>query len=183
MARFSLYRQALTAYCIMFHIVLVEPEIPPNTGNIARLSLAAGARLHLVEPLGFEIDDRSLRRAGMDYWHEVDVHRWPSLESLQQHAVSEARWFYFTTKTQRPYWDTQFADGDYLVFGRETKGLPESLLQTHAERCLNIPMQPSARSLNLATSVGIALYEAKRQLAVGIRIPSNPDCAQTSSNS
>ncbi|MFY8217004.1 MAG: tRNA (cytidine(34)-2'-O)-methyltransferase [Chthoniobacterales bacterium] len=167
----------------MLHIVLVEPEIPPNTGNIARLCLAAGARLHLVEPLGFQIDDRSLRRAGMDYWHEVDVHLWPSLDPLQQQAAPESAWYYFTTKTQRPYWDAQFADGDYLVFGRETKGLPESLLHAHAERCLNIPMQPSARSLNLATSVGIALYEAKRQLAIGIKIASNPDCARTGSNS
>jgi tRNA (cytidine/uridine-2'-O-)-methyltransferase len=148
----------------MFHIVLVEPEIPPNTGNIARLCLAAGARLHLVEPLGFQIDDRALRRAGMDYWHEVDIRRWPNLHALQADAGERGRWFYFTTKTERAYWDVAFADGDYLVFGRETKGLPESLLAAHADQCVTIPMMPNARSLNLATSVGIALYEAKRQI-------------------
>lgn len=149
----------------MFHIVLVEPEIPPNTGNIARLCLAAGARLHLVEPLGFQIDDRALRRAGMDYWHEVDVHCWPSLDAVVAAADPGAGWHYFTTKSDRSYWDAKFADGDYLVFGRETKGLPESLLAANQERCLTIPMDAGARSLNLATSAGIALYEAKRQAA------------------
>lgn|GEM_PF-24222 len=177
---FSLYSRVLVDHQIMFHIVLVEPEIPPNTGNIARLCLAAGARLHLIEPLGFQIDDRSLRRAGMDYWHEVDVHLWPSLDALRHDAPPESRWYYFTTKSQKAYWDAEFQDGDYLVFGRETKGLPESLLAAHPEHCLTIPMQSGARSLNLATSVGIALYEAKRQLAVGIKIASNPDCARNS---
>lgn len=148
----------------MLHIVLVEPEIPPNTGNIARLCLAAGARLHLVEPLGFQIDDRALRRAGMDYWHEVDIRQWPNLQTLETEAGPAARWFYFTTKTKRAYWNVAFADGDYLVFGRETKGLPESLLAANPESCVTIPMMPDARSLNLATSVGIALYEAKRQI-------------------
>ncbi len=151
----------------MFHIVLVEPEIPPNTGNIARLCLAAEARLHLIEPLGFQIDDRALRRAGMDYWHEVDVHRWPSLDALVSTVDSAAGWHYFTTKTKRCYWDASFHDGDYLVFGRETKGLPESLLVANCDRCLTIPMAASARSLNLATSAGIALYEAKRQTVRG----------------
>lgn len=148
----------------MLHVVLVEPEIPPNTGNIARLCLAAGARLHLVEPLGFSLDDRALRRAGMDYWHEVDVHRWPDLATLRA-AAGAARFYFFTTKTDRAYWNARFADGDYLVFGRETRGLPESLLAAEAAHCLTIPMAPGARSLNLATSAGIALYEAKRQLA------------------
>jgi len=149
----------------VLHVVLVEPEIPPNTGNIARLCLAADARLHLVEPLGFSIDDRALRRAGMDYWHEVDVRRWPSLDALQASAP-DARFFYFTTKTQRPLWSAEFRDGDHLVFGRETKGLPESLLAANEAHCLRIPMQPNARSLNLATAAGIALYEAKRQIAM-----------------
>jgi tRNA (cytidine/uridine-2'-O-)-methyltransferase len=153
----------------MLHIVLVEPEIPPNTGNIARLCLAAGARLHLVEPLGFSIDDRALRRAGMDYWHEVDVHTWPDLATLQAAADAGSRFFFFTTKTRRTYWDAAFRDGDHLVFGRETRGLPESLLAAHEAECLTIPMQPGARSLNLATSAGIALYEAKRQIAIASR--------------
>ncbi len=148
----------------MFHVVLVEPEIPPNTGNIARLCLAAGARLHLVEPLGFSIEEKALKRAGMDYWEKCDIKIWPSLEVLRTEAGA-ARFFYFTTKTLRAYWTEQFADGDYLVFGRETRGLPESLLAANAERCLTIPMRPEARSLNLATSAGIVLYEAIRQLA------------------
>lgn len=148
----------------MLHVVLVEPEIPPNTGNIARLCLAAGARLHLVEPLGFSLDEKALRRAGMDYWHLCDVKRWASLEDLQA-AERTGRFFFFTTKTSRVYWTEPFQDGDFLVFGRESRGLPESLLKANAEMCLTIPMQPDARSLNLATSVGIALYEAKRQIS------------------
>lgn len=148
----------------MLHVVLVEPEIPPNTGNIARLCLAAGARLHLVEPLGFSIEEKALKRAGMDYWEKCDVKIWPSLEALRVEA-GEARFFYFTTKVRRAYWEQDFADGDHLVFGRETRGLPESLLAANAERCLTIPMQAEARSLNLATSAGIVLYEAVRQLA------------------
>ncbi|MEI6337350.1 MAG: tRNA (cytidine(34)-2'-O)-methyltransferase [Verrucomicrobiota bacterium] len=148
----------------MLHVVLVEPEIPPNTGNIARLCLAAGARLHLIEPLGFSLEEKELRRAGMDYWKQCDVKVWSSFEALKSQDAA-ARFFFLTTKTARPYWEQSFADGDYLVFGRETKGLPESLLAAHAERCLTIPMQPNARSLNLATSAGIVLYEAVRQLA------------------
>ncbi len=153
----------------MLHVVLVEPEIPPNTGNIARLCLAAGARLHLVEPLGFSLDDRALRRAGMDYWKEVDVRTWPGLPALELDAEPNARFYFFTTKTTRCLWDATFADGDHLVFGRETKGLPESLLADRREDCLTIPMTPAARSLNLATSAGIALYEAKRQLTARSR--------------
>jgi tRNA (cytidine/uridine-2'-O-)-methyltransferase len=148
----------------MLHIVLVEPEIPPNTGNIARLCLAAGARLHLVEPLGFSLDEKALHRAGMDYWHLCDVKRWSSLAELQA-SEPTPRYFYFTTKASKVYWDEAFQDGDFLVFGRESRGLPESLLRENSEACLTIPMQPDARSLNLATSVGIALYEAKRQIA------------------
>ena len=147
----------------MLHVVLVEPEIPQNTGNIARTCLAAGARLHLVEPLGFEIDGAALRRAGMDYWEKCDVRRWKSLDALRAEA-SEARFFFLTSKAQRPYWGADFRDGDYLVFGRETRGLPESLLAAEREHLWTIPMAPEARSLNLATSVGIVLYEACRQL-------------------
>ena len=147
----------------MLHVVLVEPEIPQNTGNIARTCLAAGARLHLVEPLGFEIDGAALRRAGMDYWEKCDVRRWKSLEDLRAEAGG-ARFFFLTSKAQRPYWGADFRDGDYLVFGRETRGLPESLLAAERDHLWTIPMAPEARSLNLATSVGIVLYEACRQL-------------------
>ena len=147
----------------MLHVVLVEPEIPQNTGNIARTCLAAGARLHLVEPLGFEIDGAALRRAGMDYWEQCDIRRWPSLEALRAEAGA-ARFFFLTTKATRPYWDAGFVDEDYLVFGRETRGLPESLLEQEKPNLLTVPMTPEARSLNLATSVGIVLYEGCRQL-------------------
>ena len=147
----------------MLHVVLVEPEIPPNTGNIARLCLAAGTRLHLVEPLGFSLEEKALRRAGMDYWDKCDVRTWPSFEALRRES-GDARFLFFTKKTKRPYWDEQFQHGDHLVFGRETKGLPETLLSANAERCLTIPMSQEARSLNLATAAGIVLYEAIRQL-------------------
>lgn len=147
----------------MLHVVLVEPEIPQNTGNVARTCLAAGARLHLIEPLGFEIDGAALRRAGMDYWEKCDVQRWPSLDGLRAEDRG-ARFFFLTTKSERPYWSADFADGDYLVFGRETRGLPESLLRAESGNTLTIPMRPGARSLNLATSVGIVLYEACRQI-------------------
>ena len=147
----------------MLNVVLVEPEIPQNTGNIARTCLAAGARLHLIEPLGFDLDGAALRRAGMDYWDKCDVHRWPSLDALRAEA-GPARFFCLTSKATRPYWDVRFAHGDYLLFGRETRGLPESLLEKEKERLLTIPMEHAARSLNLATSVGIVLYEARRQI-------------------
>ena len=147
----------------MLHIVLIEPEIPPNTGNIARLCLATGTRLHLVGPLGFSLDEKSLRRAGMDYWHRCDVKTWGSFADLEAQAPS-ARFFFLTTKASRSYWDQSFADGDYLVFGRETRGLPESLLSEHSSACLTIPIHEHARSLNLATATGIVLYEALRQI-------------------
>ncbi len=148
----------------MLNVVLVEPEIPPNTGNIGRLCMAAGARLHLVEPLGFNTDDATLRRAGLDYWQHLDWQRWPSLDAVQAAADPEARWFFLTTKTDRPYWSATFQDGDYLVFGKESRGLPEALLAAHAGSCLTIPMDPKARSLNLSTAAGIVVYEAVRQL-------------------
>lgn len=148
----------------MFHVVLVEPEIPPNTGNIGRLCLATGSHLHLVKPLGFSIDDRALRRAGLDYWHEVKVTLWDSLTELQAAQAADTRYFFLTTKSKRVYWTNEFRAGDFLVFGRETKGLPESLLAANADRTLTIPMEDATRSLNLATSVGIVLYEAVRQV-------------------
>jgi tRNA (cytidine/uridine-2'-O-)-methyltransferase len=150
----------------MLNIVLVEPEIPPNTGNVGRLCLATGARLHLVKPLGFSIDDRALRRAGLDYWREVDVRLWDSIEEIFATASPGQRFHFLTTKTARAYWDARFEDGDFLVFGRETKGLPEPLLAARDGECLTIPMPGSTRSLNLATSVGIVLYEAVRQLSL-----------------
>jgi len=145
----------------MFHIVLVEPEIPANTGNIARLCAVTRSTLHLVHPLGFRIDDAALKRSGMDYLDLATIREHASLEE----CLKEAKTAYFlSTKARRPYWDVAFKDGDYLVFGRETKGLPEELLKRHTERALTIPMAESkARSLNLATSVGIVLYEAIRQ--------------------
>lgn len=148
----------------MFHVVLVQPEIPPNTGNIGRLCLATGAHLHLVHPLGFSLDDKLLKRAGLDYWAEVQVTEWPSLAALQAAQPATARYWYLTTKTERLYWSAPFQPGDFLVFGRETKGLPEPLLAAHPNACLTIPMQ-GTRSLNLATAVGIVLYEAERQQA------------------
>ena len=149
----------------MFNLVLVEPEIPPNTGNVARLALATGSTLHLVKPLGFSIDDRQLRRAGMDYWKNVDVRLWENLDDFELSLESAARRFFFSTKAKNPYWQIQFLSRDYLIFGRETKGLPESLLARHADDAFRIPMRPEARSLNLATAVAIVLFEGIRQLS------------------
>jgi len=148
----------------MFNVVLIEPEIPPNTGNIARLCLATKSRLHLVKPLGFSVDDRRLRRAGMDYWHQVDVQYWKSIAEFETATQPPVRRFLLTTKSERRYWDAKFREGDYLVFGRETKGLPEYFLLAHADNCLTIPMAPEARSLNLATAVAVVLFEGVRQL-------------------
>ena len=145
----------------MFNIVLVEPEIPPNTGNVARLCLATRSTLHLVKPFGFSLEDRQLKRAGLDYWHDVQVKTWATFADLQN-AHENARWFFLTTKTHRRYFDVKFNAGDFFVFGRETKGLPESLLARHAGDCLTIPMY-GTRSLNLATAVAIVLFEAMRQ--------------------
>jgi tRNA (cytidine/uridine-2'-O-)-methyltransferase len=144
-------------------IVLVEPEIPPNTGTIARLCAATHTVLHLVEPLGFRLDDKTLKRAGMDYWQQVTWKTWPNWEALRG-AHPEARFHFLTTKTQRSYTDARFLPGDFLVFGRETKGLPESLLRENEAACLTIPMlNPEVRSLNLATAAAIVLFEALRQ--------------------
>lgn len=148
----------------MLHVALVEPEIPPNTGNIARLCAATLTPLHIVGVTGFRMDDRTLKRAGLDYWNEVELHRHLDLERLYR-ALPDSRFLYFTTKTTQSYADWRYCDHDCLVFGRETRGLPEELLRANRERCLTIPMpNERVRSLNLATSVGIALYEARRQL-------------------
>jgi tRNA (cytidine/uridine-2'-O-)-methyltransferase len=147
----------------MFHVVLVEPEIPPNTGNIGRLCVAAGATLHLVHPLGFQINDRELKRAGLDYWPHLQLREWANWAAFAASLPSPRRCFFLTTKSTRSYTAQRFEPGDFLVFGRETRGLPDSLLASQAEQALTIPMAPEARSLNLATAVGIVLFEALRQ--------------------
>lgn len=147
---------------IPFNIVLVEPEIPPNTGNIARLCGATGTVLHLVGKLGFSTDDRYLKRAGLDYWSEVDIRYWPDLESLQQ-AHPEGRFVYTSKKASHSYHQFAFLPGDFIVFGKETKGLPDELIEANAGMTVRIPMSGKVRSLNLSTSAGIVLYEALRQ--------------------
>ena len=149
----------------MFNVVLVEPEIPPNTGNIGRLCLATGSTLHLVRPFGFSLEQRQLRRAGLDYWDEVQLQLWDSFEALQQAQSADARYFFLTTKAERPYYTVNFRNGDFLVFGRETKGLPHKLLAANSDDCITIPMH-GTRSLNLATAVAIVLFEAVRQQQV-----------------
>jgi tRNA (cytidine/uridine-2'-O-)-methyltransferase len=149
----------------MLHVVLIEPEIPQNTGNIARLCVAAGARLHLVGPLGFSIDEKAVKRAGMDYWDRLDLKTWGSWEELLT-AHPGARFWLLSSKVDRPYWNVEFRDGDFLLFGRESKGLPSSLLAAHPQSSLTIPMTDGTRSINLSTSTGIVLYEAIRQLNV-----------------
>lgn len=147
----------------MFHIALVEPEIPPNTGNIARLCAATYTALHIVGATGFRMDDRTLRRAGLDYWSEVELHRHIDLDELYA-SLPGSQFLYLTTKAKRSYADWNFRDGDCMVFGRETRGLPEDILAANADRCLTIPMpNRNVRSLNLATSVAIVLYTALDQ--------------------
>jgi Predicted rRNA methylase (SpoU class) len=151
----------------MLHVALYEPEIPPNTGNIARLCAATNTSLHVVGVTGFRMDDRSLKRAGLDYWEHVDLHRHISMDDLHA-GLPESRLVYLTTKTDRSYTEWAFEKGDCMIFGPETRGLPEAILDANADRCLTIPMaNPNVRSLNLATSVGIVLFEAIRQLSDG----------------
>jgi tRNA (cytidine/uridine-2'-O-)-methyltransferase len=145
-----------------FHIVLVEPEIPPNTGNIARLCGATGTVLHLVGKLGFSTDDRQLKRAGLDYWSEVEVRYWGSLDELRD-ACPEGRFIYTSKKASLPHVALTFLPGDFIVFGKETKGLPDDLIAAHPETSIRIPMSGRVRSLNLSTAAGIVLYEALRQ--------------------
>ena len=144
-----------------FNIVLVEPEIPQNTGNIARTCAATGSRLHLIEPLGFKIDDRKLKRAGLDYWHLLDITYYKNLDDF--FAKNQGNFYYFTTKAPRHYGQVTYQDGDYLVFGKETKGLPEELLKANPDTCVRLPMISDARSLNLSNSVCVGVYEALRQ--------------------
>lgn len=163
----------------MFHVVLVEPEIPPNTGNIARTCGATGSHLHLIRPLGFSVDDRSLKRAGLDYWHFLDSrladgksrdgdalarygYLYDSVDELFA-KYPQGRFWYATTKGGQRYDRVDYRPGDFLVFGPETRGLPETMLREHPERCVRIPMLPGIRSLNLSNSVAVLLYEALRQ--------------------
>lgn len=146
-----------------FNIVLIEPEIPPNTGNIGRLCAATGTHLHLVGKLGFSLDDKHLRRAGLDYWPEVKLHRWDSLEQLQLEYPQGSYWF-TSKKATKSYTKAAFKPGDFLVFGKETLGLPEDLLEEQSDHALRIPIfSPAVRSLNLANSAAILLFEALRQ--------------------
>jgi tRNA (cytidine/uridine-2'-O-)-methyltransferase len=147
------------------NIVLVEPEIPPNTGSIARLCGATDTVLHLVHPLGFSTDDKHLKRAGLDYWKHVQIKHWDSFDMFLE-AQKETDLYFFTTKTTTSYTEAHFQNGSYLIFGKETKGLPEETLALYHERCYTLPMQnPNIRSLNLAMTAGIVLYEALRQVS------------------
>ncbi len=148
----------------MLNIVLVEPEIPQNCGNIARTCAATGARLHLIRPLGFDISEKAVRRAGLDYWHMVEVLEYEDLQDFFRKNDVREMWC-LSTKAPRSYTEAEFHDGCYLFFGKETKGLPESFLASHYEQCLRIPMRPEARSLNLSNAVAITVYEALRQLS------------------
>ena len=146
-----------------FHIVLIEPEIPPNTGNIARLCGATGTILHLVGKLGFSTDDRQLKRAGLDYWSEVTIRYWNRFDDLRQ-EYPDGRFWFTSARSSRRYTEADFQAGDFLVFGKETKGLPEELLRANEDRCITIPIFGNVRSLNLSTAAGIVLYEALRQV-------------------
>lgn len=147
----------------MIHIVLVEPEIPANTGNIARTCAATKSQLHLVRPLGFDIDDKHLKRAGLDYWPLLNVQMYDNLDEFFEKNHG-GRFHYLTTKAPHIYVEQKYQDNDYFLFGKETRGLPEELLYKNPERCIRIPMRAEARSLNLSNSVAIVTYEALRQL-------------------
>ena len=147
----------------MLNIVLVEPEIPQNCGNIARTCAATGSRLHLIRPLGFDISEKAVKRAGLDYWHMVEVIDYENLEDFFARNDVKKLWC-LSTKAPRGYTEAAFCDGDYLFFGKETKGLPEDFLEAHREDCIRLPMRAEARSLNLSNAVAITVYEALRQL-------------------
>jgi tRNA (cytidine/uridine-2'-O-)-methyltransferase len=148
----------------MFHIVLIEPEIPHNAGAAGRLALATDSELHLVEPLGFSLEDKYVRRTGLDYWQDVKLHVWRNFDELRAAAAPGARFWFLSTKASSSPWQAEFRPGDYLVFGRETRGLPEDLIAAAGDKALRIPMVPgSTRSLNLSTAIAIVLYEAARQ--------------------
>ncbi len=146
----------------MLNIVLVEPEIPQNCGNIARTCAATGCRLHLIHPLGFDVSEKAVKRAGLDYWHLVDVREYDNLEDFFAKNTVAQMWC-LSTKAPRCYTEAKFDDGCYLFFGKETKGLPEDFLEAHRDACVRIPMRAQARSLNLSNSVAITVFEALRQ--------------------
>lgn len=147
----------------VLNIVLVEPEIPQNTGNISRTCAATGARLHMVEPFGFKLDDKKMKRAGLDYWHLLDIHYYKDLDDF--FSKNAGPFFYFSTKAQHIHSEVTYPDGAYLVFGKETAGLPEALLHAHPESCVRLPMidDDTARSLNLSNAVAVGAYEVLRQ--------------------
>ena len=148
----------------ILNIVLVEPRIPQNVGNIARTCAATGARLHLVEPMAFTIDDTKLKRAGLDYWKYLDVTTYPSLvDFMERHKDEQEKMYYFTTKAQHIYTEVQYPDGCWLLFGREDAGLPEALLAANQDHCIRMPMRDTCRSLNLSNSVAVGVYEVLRQ--------------------
>lgn len=147
----------------VLNIVLVEPEIPPNAGNVGRLCAATRSRLHLVKPLGFSLDDRHLRRAGLDYWEHVDLACWDGFPALRE-AHPSGKFHYFTSRVCRPYTQAPFARGDFLVFGRETAGLPDAMVLSNLDSAYCIPMWGKVRCLNLSTSVGVVAYEALRRI-------------------
>lgn len=146
------------------NIVLVEPEIPQNAGNISRTCAVTGSVLHMVRPLGFEISDKYLKRAGLDYWHFVDIRYYDSIEEVMDKYYNGNNFWFFSTKAKNIHSDVNYHDGDFLVFGKETKGLPEPLLEKYYDRCVRLPMNEQTRSLNLSNSVCVGVYEALRQL-------------------
>jgi tRNA (cytidine/uridine-2'-O-)-methyltransferase len=146
-----------------FNLVLVHPQIPNNTGAIGRLCVNAGASLHLIKPIGFDIDEKAVRRAGLDYWDKLDLHVWESIEEFFEKNEIQNNAYFATTKTQRPYFQAEFKDGDFIFFGSETAGIPEDILQKYSSQTITIPMTKEGRSLNLAISTGIVLYDAIRQ--------------------
>ncbi len=153
----------------MFNIVLVEPQIPQNTGTIGRICVNLGATLHLVKPLGFDIDDKAVKRAGLDYWKELDLVVWESFDDfLKAHPIGKNSYM-STTKTDNLYFNAPFQKGDFILFGSETKGIDERVLLEHPEQCITIPMGPKGRSLNLGVSVGVVLYDAVRQNYEGFK--------------
>lgn len=147
----------------MFNIVLVTPQIPNNTGAIGRLCVNTGSTLHLIKPLGFDIDEKAVRRSGLDYWHKIDLKVWENIEDFFAHNPLNERFFFATTKTDKPYFEYTFKEGDFLVFGSETSGIPSEILEGSPDQCMTIPMTKEGRSLNLAISTGIILYEAIKQ--------------------
>jgi len=146
----------------MFNIVLFNPQIPPNTGNIGRLCVNAGAKLHIVKPIGFDISEKAVKRAGLDYWDRLDLKIWENTQEFLE-SMDTSRCFFATTKTDKPYFNVQYKPGDYIIFGSETKGIDENILNRFKNQCVTIPMTDEGRSLNLAVSAGIILYEAIRQ--------------------